>query len=27
MTRHVHGYAEAVLEMDDRTEIAIPGEG
>lgn len=26
MTRHVHSYAEAVLAVDERTEIAIPSE-
>lgn len=24
MTRHVHGYADAVLAVDERTEIAVP---
>ncbi|WP_208025782.1 FadR/GntR family transcriptional regulator [Amycolatopsis acidicola] len=27
MNRHVHAYAEAVLEVDERTEIPVPGEG
>ncbi|OXM61027.1 GntR family transcriptional regulator [Amycolatopsis vastitatis] len=27
MGRHVHAYAEAVLEVDERTEIPVPGEG
>lgn len=26
MTRHVHAYAEAVLAVDDRTAIAVPGD-
>ncbi|MFI6247525.1 FadR/GntR family transcriptional regulator [Streptomyces sp. NPDC051016] len=26
MTRHVHGYADAVLEVDDRTEITVAEE-
>ncbi|TVT25387.1 FadR family transcriptional regulator [Amycolatopsis acidiphila] len=27
MTRHVHSYAEAVLEVEERTEIPVPGNG
>ncbi|MEU0463575.1 MULTISPECIES: FadR/GntR family transcriptional regulator [Amycolatopsis] len=27
MSRHVHSYAEAVLEVEERTEIPVPGEG
>ncbi|HZX37542.1 MAG TPA: FadR/GntR family transcriptional regulator [Streptomyces sp.] len=26
MTRHVHSYADAVLEVDERTEITVPDE-
>lgn len=26
MTRHVHEYASAVLEVDERTEIEVPGD-
>ncbi|GAB3379517.1 FadR/GntR family transcriptional regulator [Amycolatopsis echigonensis] len=26
MNRHVHSYAQAVLEVDERTEIPVPGE-
>lgn len=26
MTRHVHEYASAVLEVEDRTEIEVPGD-
>jgi hypothetical protein len=25
--RHVHSYAQAVLEVEDRTENSIPGTG
>jgi GntR family transcriptional repressor for pyruvate dehydrogenase complex len=27
MTRHVHAYAEAALEVEHRTEISVPDEG
>jgi GntR family transcriptional regulator, transcriptional repressor for pyruvate dehydrogenase complex len=26
MSRHVHSYAEAILKVEQRTQIAVPGQ-